>query len=209
MCLYCMVERLDTRQEVRISFSLSNHSRQWQLSWKRKLLLLPHRIGKVTQPVTTTKVDKPMDGMACQRWDRVYHSTVRALQHHQTSCPWGKESDQQCTCGEWGQDGTRDTGITGNWRRLNDSFLPRSLPLPLPESSPRLDQPARQPAQLALSPTPVVDPSVLAEMGDVCTNGTHPPEIQALSPSFTSSLRADKQCLVSGHHPLADSLSVQ
>lgn len=96
--------------------------------------------------------------------------------------PMGKS---QISSGEWKLETGRDTGITGNWRRRCDSFLEHSQ---LSESSTRTDQPT-SPLRLATpATTPVLDPSVLAEMGDTCTNGTHPPAIQALSPSFMSCL---------------------
>lgn len=100
--------------------------------------------------------------------------------HHPISCPWGRVRSAVGN-GNWRRDGRRVQRETGD----DDSFLDL-LVLNFP--SPQLEltnQPAR--SRLATpATTPVLDPSVLAEMGDTCTNGTHPPEIQALPPSFMS-----------------------
>lgn len=98
--------------------------------------------------------------------------------------PMGKRVGSAVGDGEWNLE--TGTGITGNWRR-SDSLLPFSSPR-LSESSNSV-RPTNQPARLATpATTPVLDPSVLAEMGDTRTNGTHPPAIQALPPSLMRAL---------------------
>lgn len=101
-------------------------------------------------------------------------------------CPWGKESDQQWGIGDgnWGLE--TGTGDRHNGKlETTPSFLEFFLDFPSPQLE-LTNQPACLPSHTPV-PTPVLDPSVLAEMGDTCTNGTHPPSIQAFSPPFMSS----------------------
>lgn len=100
--------------------------------------------------------------------------------------------------GEWRRE-TGDGYNGGNWRRVLPANA-TSLNFPSPQldltnhSSPL----AERPLTLPLSWTQ----SVLAEMGDTCTNGTHPPEIQALT---ASSMSSSLQTTVSRVWPFARS----